>query len=434
MDPRALLANSPMSRLQISAVTMCILLTALDGFDVLSISFAAPGIADEWGVNRAALGIVLSMELIGMAFGSILIGGLADRFGRRPVILSCLTVMTAGMFLAVTASNVVVLSAYRLATGIGIGGMLAACAAMAAEFSNARRRNFCVILMAGGYPFGILIGGAAASYLLAWFEWRSVFVFGGFLTAAFIPLAAWLMPESIDYLLQRRPADALQRVNRTLKRMGHDRIDTLPPAPVVAARTSFAALFSPGLARTTILLTLGYFSHIMTFYFMVKWIPKLVVDMGFAPSLAGSVLVWTSAGGVAGCLLIGFLALRYSIRGLVIGFLLIAAVMVALFGQGQANLTQLSLVGAAAGFTTNAAVVGLYALFARSFPTELRASGTGFAIGFGRGGSVIGPVVAGFLLAAGVGLPAVALMMAAGSLIGALLLAFLPRSDERAVG
>lgn len=423
-DPRVVIATSPMSPLQVGAVTMCILLTALDGFDVLSISFAAPGISDEWGINRAALGIVLSMELMGMAFGSILIGGLADRIGRRPAILGCLTLMTAGMFLASTAGNVIVLSIYRFATGLGIGGMLASTNAMAAEFSNSRRRNFSVILMAGGYPFGILIGGTFASVLLAYFEWRSVFVLGGILTAGFIPLAWYLLPESIEYLVQRRPPDALERINRTLQRMQHPPIQSLPPVAESAARPGYMALFSPGQARTTILLTLSYFSHIMTFYFIVKWIPKLVVDMGFASSLAGSVLVWTSAGGAIGTLVVGFLALRYSVRGLVIASLLLAAVMVVWFGQGQADLAQLSIVGGAAGFTTTAAVVGMYALFARAFPTELRASGTGFGIGFGRGGSVLGPVVAGFLLAAGIGLPTVAILMAMGSLVAAVLLLF----------
>ena len=186
-----------MTKWQISAVTMCILLVSLDGFDVLSISFAAPGIANEWGINRAALGIVLSMELLGMGIGAFILGSLADRIGRRPTILLSLGMMSVGMYLAAIAPNVTFLSAVRLFTGLGIGGILASVNAMAAEFSNARSRDLAVSLMAAGYPMGVIIGGTIASLLLASFDWRAVFYFGAILTVIFLPLTWWLMPESM---------------------------------------------------------------------------------------------------------------------------------------------------------------------------------------------------------------------------------------------
>jgi benzoate transport len=414
-----------MSGPQMAAVVMCILLTALDGFDVLSISFAAPGIAAEWGIDRGALGIVLSMELIGMAVGSVIIGGLADRIGRRPAILGCLTVMALGMYLASTAPDITILSIYRFVTGLGIGGMLASTNAMAAEFSNAKRRNLSVILMAAGYPVGVIVGGSIASILLVYFDWRSVFLFGTVATAVFIPLTWYFLPESVEHLIHRRPSGALERINATLQRMGHATIEALPPVGKEATPSSIRALFSPPLARTTILLTIAYFTHIMTFYFTLKWIPKIVVDMGFAPALAGGVLVWANVGSVTGSVLLGLLAQRYAVRGLVIATLVLGAGAVIWFGQGQADLSELSFVAAAVGFFTNAAVVGLYALFAQSFPTALRAGGTGFAIGFGRGGSATGPIIAGFLFAAGASLSNVALVMALGSVIAAASLAFL---------
>src|SRR5690606_32822739 len=166
-----------------------------------------------------------------------------------------------------------------------------------------------------------------------------------------------------------------------------------------------------------------YFLHIMTFYFILKWIPKIVVDMGFASSVAGTVLVWANVGGLAGSLLLGFLSLRIQIRGVVIAALLGGAVGVSVFGLEQADLFRLSLAAAGAGFFTNAAVVGMYALFAQMFTTDVCAGGTGFAIGVGRGGSAMGPMVAGFLFAAGAALSQVALLMAAGSLIAAILIA-----------
>src|SRR5687768_3214356 len=122
-DPRDVLTQSPMGRLQVVVVGLTIVLNALDGFDVMSISFASPGIATEWGMDRAGLGIVLSMELIGMAIGSIVLGGLADRIGRRPTVLACLGAMAVGMFMATTVTGLVGLSIWRVITGLGIGGM-----------------------------------------------------------------------------------------------------------------------------------------------------------------------------------------------------------------------------------------------------------------------------------------------------------------------
>src|SRR5258708_5709077 len=139
LDPREIIAKSPMSAIQIAVVAITVGLNALDGFDVLAISFASPGIARDWGIDRAALGIVLSMELLGMGIGSILLGGVADRIGRRRTLLGCLTVMALGMIMAARAGGVYDLSMWRVFTGLGIGGMLASINAVATEFSNARR-------------------------------------------------------------------------------------------------------------------------------------------------------------------------------------------------------------------------------------------------------------------------------------------------------
>ena len=413
-----------MGRFQIGAVAICVLLNALEGFDVLAISFASPGIADEWGVEHGVLGLVLSMELIGMGVGSLTIGALADWVGRRPTILLCLAMMATGMWLAASAGDVVTLSAYRLLTGLGIGGMLAAINAMAAEYANLKYRNLCVIVMASGYPVGVILGGSVAAALLASFDWRSVFLFGGAVTTAFIPVVWLLLPESIEYLSEKRPKDALVRINATLRRMGHTAVEALP-ALAAPAKSSIGKLFSKSLARITILLTAAYFYHIMTFYFIMKWIPKIVADMGFSHSAASGVLVWANIGGTFGALLLGLLTQLFSTRHLVIAAFVGSAAMVTVFGQGQADLLQLSLIAGLALFFANSAIVGLYALFAESFPTEVRAGGTGLVIGVGRAGAALGPIVAGFMFQANLGLDAVALLMAFGSVLAALaLLAF----------
>ncbi|MEG3153216.1 MFS transporter, partial [Sphingomonas sp. ZT3P38] len=197
-DPRAVIDREPMSRFQWGVVATMIGLNALDGFDVLSISFASPGIAADWGIDRAALGIVLSMELIGMAIGSLFLGGVADKIGRRATILSCLCLMTIGMLGAATANGVEVLSAWRVLTGLGIGGMLAATNAAVAEAANAKNRSLAVVLMAAGYPVGTIIGGSISAVLLSMYDWRAVFVFGAVCSVLFIPLVLWRAPESVS--------------------------------------------------------------------------------------------------------------------------------------------------------------------------------------------------------------------------------------------
>ncbi len=430
-DPRETLSSAPMSALQILAVAVTFGLTALDGFDVLSVSFAAPGIATEWGIDRAALGVVLSMELIGMAIGSILLGGVADRIGRRPTMLGCLILMTAGMFLVTTVRQIAELEVWRVMTGLGIGGLLAAGNAVAAEFSNFRRRNLSVSLMAIGYPVGAVIGGVIVAHLLRGHEWRAVFYFGGAITAVFIPLVYCFVPESIHWLAQKQPDSALAHINRTLRRMRHAAVSVLPAISAEVRKRSVADIFAPGLIALTVLATAAYFFHIMTFYFIVKWVPKIVVDMHFPPSSAANVLVWANVGGALGGVAVGILTQRTGVKPVTIAAMLLSTAMVTLFGRSAADLQQLSLLCACAGFCTNAGVVGLYAIFAQAFPTHVRATGTGFAIGVGRGGSVLGPITAGFLFKWGYDLPTVAQFMAMGSLIAAAILAMLKLKPDQ---
>nr|WP_315588737.1 MFS transporter [Sphingomonas psychrotolerans] len=421
-DPRTVIQREPMSRFQWGIVATMVGLNALDGFDVLSISFASPGIAAEWGIDRAALGVVLSMELVGMAVGSLLLGGIADRIGRRATILLCLVMMTTGMVGAASADSVAILSGWRVLTGLGIGGMLAATNAAVAEAANDRRRALAVVLMAAGYPVGTIVGGLVSAVLLAHFDWRAVFLFGASASILFVPIVFWCAPESIAFLVHRRPSGALDRTNRILARMGHAPVESLPAEDPAPARVPIVALFAPTLRPATILLTLAYLAHIMTFYFILKWIPKIVTDMGFAPSSAAGVLVWASIGGATGSLLLGLLTAKLPLLRLTIGAMLASTALVIVFGAGQTSLAGLSAVAALAGFATNAGVVGLYALIAQSFPTGVRATATGVVIGVGRGGSALAPALAGLLFAMGYSLQVVAVLMGLGSIIAALAL------------
>ncbi|WP_423603400.1 MFS transporter [Sphingomonas sp. MS122] len=431
-DPRAAIAAAPMNRLQIVVVALCIALNALDGFDVLAISFAAPGIAAEWGVDKATLGIVLSMELLGMAAGSVLIGNVADRIGRRPTILGCLMVMTAGMFAATVANGVEMLSTIRFMTGIGIGGMLSSTSAMVAEFSNDRRRGLNVALNIAGYSTGAILGGLVASALLgSTGDWRSVFMLGGVASAAMIPLAVLFLPESIESLIARRPVGALETINRTLARLGHAAVAALPALPQARVKPSIASLFSCDFRWITILLTVAYFAQILFFYYIQKWIPKIVVDLGFDAAQAGRVLVWANVGNLSGAVLIGLLSQRFNLRPLVGGAMLAGFVAIGAFGLAGADLVRLSATAAIAAFFINAGVVGLYPILAQTYPAALRASGTGFVIGIGRGGSAVGPVIAGALFASGSNLLAVSLTMGLGGLIAAAMVFLLSQAQRR---
>jgi benzoate transport len=420
-----------MGLLQVIAVAVTIGLNALDGFDVLSSSFASPGIAAEWHIDRGALGIVLSMDLVGMAIGSILLGGVADKLGRRPTILGCLVVMTVAMFMATTSKSVEALSLWRVLTGLGIGGVLASINAVSAEFSNAKRKNLSVSIMAIGYPIGGVLGGLVVQRLLKTADWRAVFYFGATVTAVFIPLVLLFVPESVHWLARKQPAGALEKINRTLRRMGHDPVATLPPLPADVRQRSIADIFSPGLIATTLIVTIAYFFHVMTFYFVIKWVPKIVNDLGFAPSAAAGVLVWANLGGATGGAVLGLLGMRFGMKPLTILVMVMSTVMVIVLGHTPADLQRWQLTAAACGFFTNAAIVGMYAIFAQAFPTHIRAFGTGFAIGVGRGGSALAPALAGALFKAGWSLPTVATTMSVAALIAAAVLSLLKLKPDQ---
>lgn len=423
--PTSIIDESGLSTFQIIAIAIAVGLNGLDGLDIVSISFAAPGIAADWGINKAELGVVLSAEVIGMAVGSIFLGGLTDKIGRRPLMLGCLCAMTLGMALVALSTSVMELLAWRFITGIGIGGMLAAVTAATAEYSNRKNRSLAVSIMAIGYPLGAVFGGLCAAWLLESHDWRSIFVFGACATAAFIPLVWFRMPETVAFLSQKQPSGALEKINATLRRMGQATADALPLPQEERSRGTIRELFGSVLLVATLITSLAYFAHAATFYFILKWVPKIVVDMGIDPSSAARVLVWLSVGGALGGALIGVLARRYPVKHLTIGVLVLSFFAVWLFGRSQGGYTGLVLMAAMGGFFTNAAIVGLYSIAAQVFPTQTRASGAGFMIGFGRGGSALSPIIAGIMFENGVALQSVALLMGCGSLIAAIMLMFL---------
>ncbi|OYW86634.1 MAG: MFS transporter [Sphingobium sp. 32-64-5] len=420
-DPRTIIADTPMRARQMIVVAICFLLNALDGFDVLAITFAAPGIAKDWQIEPGAIGFIISIGLAGMVVGSLTLGPLADRIGRRRQILFSLIVMTAGMFASAFAPDIITLSILRAITGLGLGAMLASINAMAAEYANKRRRDLSVSIMAAGYPVGGVIGGWVAAQLLRTHGWESVFIFGGIATAMMIPLVLALMPESIGWLATSGRADALSRINRILRRMGHREGGQL--ARVETQSISSTALFGPEYRVTTIALIVMYGAHMMTFYYALGWAPSLVAALGFNPSSASIISVFMNLGGATGGFVLGFLAPRVGLKPMLLIGMTGAAVAVTAFGMVPANFLALQVGAVILGFLSNGSVVGFYALMARAYPTALRAGGTGVVIGFGRIGAALGPLIAGQLLAWNMGRTVTSAALALGSLVAAIILA-----------
>ena len=422
----AQLQYEPMGKGQWAVVAICIGILALDGYDVLSIAFAAPGITQEWDISKATLGVVLSLELMGMAVGSIIMGALADSRGRRPTLLLGLAILTMGMLAAGIAPNVFFLGTARVFTGIGIGGLLAAATATSSDFCNDKNRSLAVILVAGGFAFGVYLGATFLAPLLKQFDWRVTFYLGALMSLLFIPLVYLFVPETISFLERKRPENALVRIQEIMRRLGHTVPDTLS---TIATQTSesvgMVSLFKPGLALITIILMFAYLGNIGTYYYFVKWMPMIVSDFGHSASEATEVLGVISLGGIIGSIGLGVIARFLPIRALMVICLASAAVGVASFPYFTETLQSMKTVGFFTGLFIFAAISGFFGLFAASYPSSLLGSGSGLVLGIGRGGAVLGPMIPGFLFTAGLALETVALLMAGGSFLAGIAVLFL---------
>ena len=435
-NPIAVIDDNPMNARQWIVVVLMILLNALDGFDVLSSAFAAPGISQEWGIPRSELGIVLSAELIGMGFGSIILGSMADKIGRKADMLLCLVIMAAGMYMAHAANTVSELTLWRFITGLGIGGMLAATNAVTAEVSNKASRSMAMALYVIGYPIGGVVGGfAAQGWLLVDYDWRAVFLFGAVVTAVMIPLVMLLVPETPAFHAARRGPDALTRINKALRVFAKPEIDELPPAPASGAKPKVTDILSnPRLRPVTLLLAFGYMFHTLTFYYILKFAVQIVADTGFSQPEAASTLTYANIGGAIGGALFGLFLKKFDIKGPTIGAALIGVVAVAWFGLGHGDLGAWRLAAFFTMFFLNAAIVGYYVAFARGFPAYARATGTGFVLGVGRAGAAGSPIIAGFLFTAlgNAQLFTVSLIMCVGAVLGAVMVWLVPLRDADA--
>ena len=399
-DPRGRFDSAPMSRAQVAAVAVTVALSALDGYDVLSVTFAAPAIALDWGIGKAALGVLLSGGLAGMALGSLVLAPFADVVGRRKLVLGSLVLMAVGMLLSAFAQSLVQLVAWRVLTGLGIGAMVAVINPLAAEFANARRRALALALMAMGYPLGGLIGGLVSAVLLRLYGWPAVFLVGFVAASIFLPIVLRFLPEPLAFLLAQRKPDSLARVNALLVRCGLDGVAVLPAeAPLGSA--GYAAVFAPGQRRTTMRITCANLLFVMAVYYVLSWLPQMVTEAGFPPSTASLVAAVANLAGIAGGVMLGWLASRAGLKRLTVATMIGLGLATTAFGFTPPSLPLMVVAAGVCGFFLFGGIAGLYATFAVNFSAEARASGSGFVIGIGRIGSALAPLLAGWLFAVG---------------------------------
>jgi benzoate transport len=411
-----------MTGFQVTVIAVMFLLNVLDGYDALAIAFAAPGIGRDWTATPGQLGVVISVGLFGTALGSLFVSPLGDRVGRRPMILSSLVAMTGGMVITACASDLIVLSLGRLLTGIGVGAMVPSISALAAEYSNRRFRSLAVILVAIGFPVGGLICGSSSSILLHYFDWRSVFIAGALITGLTILAPLWLAPESVEFLATVRSSASLAKINAVRARLNQPPVLSLPPLRERLSKRNVFDIFRPALLLMTLTLTLAYGLHNATVYYALNWVPKLVVDLSFSASQGASISAWTSAGGIVGALVVAALAARVDVRRLTTLLLFGTAGFLTAFAHTDANVHRLIATSALLGACLYGGQASLYALMTRAFPTHVRATGVGFVTGVGRLGGILSPSLSGFLMGAGLRNSQVSMVMALGSLLGAVIL------------
>jgi benzoate transport len=402
-DPRALLASAPMSRRQWIGVVVTLALSAMDGFDVLSVTLAAPALMRDWALDPAALGVVLSAGLVGMAAGSLVLAPLADLIGRRRMVFAALALTGAGMALSGFANGVLSLSACRVLTGLGVGAMVSVINPLATEFANARRRELAIALMAVGYPIGGVVGGVAASLLLQSHGWPALFWLGGLLSLLLAPIVWLWLPEPLSFLIERPDERSLERANRLLASFGHGPVAALPPPASRAGVAGLADIFGRDMLGTTLGVTLVNLCYAMAVYYALSWMPQLVAQRGFAPAQAASVSLLASLAGVVGGATFGWVAPLLGLKRLAGVVFCATGLLTILFSVVPADLAALRGAGAALGVFLFAGAVAVHAIVSRSFDDRVRATGVGFVIGIGRIGSALAPLIAGLLFAAGFG-------------------------------
>lgn len=360
-------------------VALCFITNMVDGMDVNIMSFIRAALSKDWGVADDAMGYVLSAGTLGMGFGALLIAPFADRFGRKPVIMTALALMSLGMLASGYAGGVQGLMLARLCVGMGIGTVLAAMAALAAEEAPQGWQDMAVALVQGGFPLAAVGTGFVVAWAVPHVGWQALLRWAGFVTVALLPLAWAVLPA--------RMANAAHGG--------------------MTAREAIAALFGQRLRARTLLLWVAVFTGLMVLYSMLSWITKLASGAGLSDADSIYAGAFYNFGAFVGTSSMGLLTLKIRPGVLVPVLLGSAAVALLVFGNAALSVGGALAMAFVIGLTLQGGYNGMWPLAAGSYDAANRATGIGWAMGIGRGGAVVGPIMAGYLLSAKVSLPAI---------------------------
>jgi AAHS family 4-hydroxybenzoate transporter-like MFS transporter len=392
---------------------LCGLVLVLEGYDLSALGYVVPPLSEAWRTPPAAFTPALTAGNAGMFLGALLCGWLGDTLGRKPVLLGCVAVFGAASILTAFVDDPWTLTAARLVTGIGLGGGIPLCIALLSDFSPKHRQGAMVIAMMSGVVVGNLLAGIVAAYMLAPYGWQSIFLIGGLAPVLFLPLLAFMLPESPAFLAARATKGA--RAGAII-------------APEARPGSPVAALFAPGFRGATLLLWVINFLNLLTIYFVNSWLPAMLRGMGTTSRTAILATSMFHVGAIVAAIVGSRLVGRFGLERVLTVMLSLGSVCILLTGLLHLSVMALGCFVLGFGFGTNGAQQGISALPGAIYPTPIRSTGAGWATGFGRLGNISGALLGGLLLSFGWSPQQMLLALAAAPLANAFLMAALGRA------
>lgn len=404
LDVQHFINAQPLSAYQWRVVLLCFLIVFLDGLDTAAMGFIAPALTQEWGIDRASLGPVMSAALIGMVFGALGSGPLADRFGRKLVLVGAVFLFGLFSLFSAFSANVDQLLVLRFLTGLGLGAAMPNATTLLSEYTPERLKSLLVTSMFCGFNLGMAGGGFVSAKLIPAFGWHSLLLIGGLLPLLLtLVLLLWL-PESARYLVVRNKGD--ERVRRVLAPIAPSEIAvasgfSVPEQQTVQSRNVFRVIFSGTYSAGTLLLWLTYFMGLVIVYLLTSWLPTLLRDSGASLEQAASIGALFQLGGVLSAVGVGWAMDRFDPHRVIGVFYLLAGVFAWLVGQSLGQMTLLATLVLVAGMCINGAQSAMPSLAARFYPTQGRATGVSWMLGIGRFGAILGAWIGATLLGLG---------------------------------
>ncbi|NUB24065.1 MFS transporter [Azospirillum brasilense] len=392
VDVQAFLNEHPFSRYQWLVFALCFFIVLLDGFDTAAIGYIAPSLTTEWGIARPALAPVLSAALFGLAFGALSAGPLADRFGRKAILIGSVLVIGTACLASAFSGNLDQLVMLRFVTGLGLGAAMPNAVTLMSEYCPEGRRAMVTNAMFCGFPLGAAFGGFLAAWMIPLWGWRSVLVLGGIAPLVLAAVLLVLLPESVRYMVaHNHPVERIRAVLRRISETaaGAASFVMTEKAPATKTRNGIAVVLSRGYLVGSVMLWVAYFMGLVIFYALINWMPILFKDAGLAPRDAALIAALFPLGGV-GAVLSGWLMDRFNANRIIaFGFVLTYGAVYAI-GQVAGNVGLLVVTVFAAGTIMNTAQTSLPALAASFYPTHGRATGVAWMLGLGRFGGIGG--------------------------------------------